>query len=94
MSGLSGSALMISNNGADTLTLTNAGAFTFATALPEAATYDVGIVSQPSNPARVCTVANGSGRISGGNVTDVQITCVGPLAASARWPNGRLPKPR
>jgi hypothetical protein len=86
VSGLNGSTLVISNNGTDTLTLTSAGAFAFATALPEAATYDVGVVSQPSNPAQVCTVANGSGRINGGNVTDVQITCVGPLALLSAAP--------
>lgn len=50
------------------------GSFTFATSLSYGASYNVTIVSQPSNPIQICSVANGSGT-SKANVTNVGVNC-------------------
>jgi 6-phosphogluconolactonase len=66
---------VLQNNGADPLPIATIGAFTFATPVATGATYDVTVRTQPSNPAQTCTVRNGSGSISGANVTNVTVTC-------------------
>ena len=79
VSGLAGSGLILQNNGGDDLTPSANGAFTFATALADGATYDVSIKTQPSSPAQLCAVANGQGTITGGtSVSSVVVTCVAP----------------
>ncbi|MCX7633139.1 MAG: hypothetical protein N2Z22_07395, partial [Turneriella sp.] len=72
VSGLSGT-LVLQNNGGDNLTLNSNGNFTFATALPNGASYNVTVHSQPMG--QNCTVTNGSGTISGANVTNVTVNC-------------------
>lgn len=74
VSGLSGSGLII-QNGADTLTLSANGPFTFPTAAGNAASYFVHILGQPRNPVQTCTVSRGAGTIAGSNVTNVAVTC-------------------
>jgi hypothetical protein len=81
VSGLVGTGLVLQNNGGDNLTITANGPFTFATALPDLSPYNVTVLTQPTGPAQVCTVTNGSGTISGANVTNVQVTCV-----TVQWP--------
>ncbi|MCX7633125.1 MAG: hypothetical protein N2Z22_07325, partial [Turneriella sp.] len=73
VTGLSGT-LVLQNNGGDDLILTADGNFTFATALPNGATYHVTIFTQPTG--KFCEVANESGQISGSNVTNVLVICV------------------
>lgn len=75
VSGLVGSGLVLQNNGGDDLAVAADGSFTFATPLPDTSTYDVTVATQPSNPAQVCSVTNGSGTIAGADVTDVEVTC-------------------
>ena len=72
VSGLTGT-VVLQNNGGDNLTLSASGGFTFATALADASPYAVTVLTQPSG--QTCTVANGSGTLSGANVTNVQVTC-------------------
>lgn len=78
VSGLVGSGLTIeeARSGVQ-LTPTN-GAFTFDYGYPDLATYDVRVVTQPTNPIQTCTVENGGGAISATDVTNVAITCVTP----------------
>ncbi len=72
--GLTGSGLVLSlNAGAQTLPVAANGAFTFPTGLANGAAYAVTIGTQPSG--QTCSVANGSGTISGANVTNVAVTC-------------------
>jgi hypothetical protein len=76
VSGLAGSGLSLSlNGGAQNLPVSANGSFTFPTGLANGATYAVTVGTQPSNPTQTCTVANGSGTISGANVTNVAVTC-------------------
>jgi len=76
VSGLAGSGLILRNNGGDDLPISGNGGFTFATPVPDGDLYSVSVASQPSGPAQNCTVSNGSGTVSGANVTNVQVTCV------------------
>lgn len=71
-----GDSVILQDNGGDSLTLTANGNFTFKTAVtgPTDA-YKVTVLTQPSNPNQICTVANGTGTASA-NVTNVAVTCV------------------
>jgi hypothetical protein len=72
--GLIGSGLVLSlNAGAQTLPVAASGAFAFPTGLANGVAYAVTIATQPSG--QTCSVANGSGTISGANVTNVTVTC-------------------
>ena len=65
--------VVLQDNGADNLTLTANGSFTFATNIGEGKTYNVTVATQPAG--QVCTVANGSGTVdkSGTDVTGVPL---------------------
>jgi hypothetical protein len=75
LSGLIGSGLILQNNGSDDLLLTGNGSFTFNTALADGSDYVVTVAVQPSGPGQECTVTDGSGTLSGSNVTDVSVAC-------------------
>ena len=74
VTGLSGDGLVLQNNGSDDLAVAGI-AFEFATALTDGASYAVTVLIQPNGQS--CDVTNGSGTISGANVTDVMVTCSG-----------------
>ena len=73
LSGLTGSGLVLQNNGGDDIAVSFNGSFTFAGLIADGSNYDVTVKTQPTN--QTCTVSNGSGTTSGANVTDVSITC-------------------
>jgi hypothetical protein len=75
VSGLSGSGLILRNNGGDELTIDDNGSYTFNTGLPIGARYNVTIAQQPTNPGQSCTVSNGTGLVLLGNVTNVTVRC-------------------
>jgi hypothetical protein len=79
VSGLTGTGLAL-RNGAETLAIHAAGAFSFATALPAGSAYAVTIATQPSGQS--CTVANGSGTVGSANVTSVAVSCTSPPATT------------
>jgi hypothetical protein len=74
VSGLSGSGLVLQNNGLDNLPISGTGtqSFTFPTLVP--GTYNVTVLTQPSNPTQTCLVTNGTGTATA-NVTNVTVTC-------------------
>lgn len=74
--GLAGSGLVLQNNGADNLTITQDGSFTFATSVQSGRPYNVTIATQPSGPAQECTVQNPSGVVDVANITNVEVRCV------------------
>ena len=76
VSGLNSSGLVLQNNGGDDLIIPANGAFTFATPLVDFSNYSVTVLSQPTNLSQTCTVSNGSGKLIGADITDVQISCV------------------
>lgn len=77
LTGLSGS-LVLRNNGADDLTVSADGAFTFATAVPSGGAYAVTVASHPTGPTQNCAVNSGSGTVASSDVTSVAVTCVTP----------------
>lgn len=72
VTGLTGTGLVLQDNGGDNLSVSAAGSFTFATKLASGASYSVTVMTQPSG--QTCTVASGSGTVSG-NVTTVAVSC-------------------
>ena len=77
VTGLTGTGLVLQDNGGDNLAIIASGPFTFKTAVAQSNAYSVTVSTQPSNPTQVCAVTNGSGTISS-NVTTVQVTCQTP----------------
>ncbi len=66
----SGGSVVLKNNGADPLTATATGAFTFSNAVAYGAGYSVTTYA----PGESCTVTNGSGTASA-NVANVSVSC-------------------
>ena len=73
VAGLTGTGLVLRNNGGDDLAVASNGSFTFATSLTSGSTYSVTVGTQPSG--QTCTVSNGSGTVTGANVTSVSVSC-------------------
>lgn len=80
--GLTGT-LVITNNGADELTINENGPFTFGVPLADGSAYEVTIVSQPDG--ELCSISSGTGTIDGTNVTDVAISCQASPEISANY---------
>lgn len=80
VTGLSGTGLVLQDNGGDNLAISGNGPFTFATKINSGSAYSVTVMTQPSNPAQTCTVANGSSTASA-NVTNVAVSCTNSVAA-------------
>lgn len=74
ISGLTGSGLVLQNNGGDNLTAAPGG-YAFATKLAHGSTYNVTVLTQPTSPAQICTVANASGTATAA-VTNANVSCV------------------
>lgn len=76
ISGLSGSGMVLSlNGGAQTLSPSANGTFTFPTSLASGSAYAVTVQTQPSSPAQTCSVASGNGTVTSANVTTVTVSC-------------------
>ncbi len=73
VSGLSGTGLVLQNNGGDSLAVSVAGTFTFATPVASGSAYGVTVASQP--PGQNCSVNNGAGTVIAAAVSNVSITC-------------------
>jgi len=88
LAGLAGTGLEIQNGDTDDLPVAANGGFTFTTTLASGSPYKVTVITQPSSPAQVCTVSNGSGTVATSNVTNVAITCTTtpPLTLTSSTP--------
>lgn len=75
VTGLTGTGLVLQNNGSGDLPIAANGNFAFATPLRTGATYAVTVRTQPTGPAQTCTVANGTGNVGSANVTTIAVTC-------------------
>ncbi|MDD3815990.1 MAG: GLUG motif-containing protein [Desulfocapsaceae bacterium] len=76
VSGLApGNSVVVQNNLGDDLTVTADGDFVFSTALDDGSAYAVSVLTQPTGPNQFCTVTNGTGILSGEDVSNVDITC-------------------
>ena len=77
VSGLAGSGLVLQNNAEDDLPIGVDGDFTFPMPLVDGSDYAVTVLTQPGEPDQACEVNDGSGAISGVDITNVDVTCVG-----------------
>lgn len=75
VTGLTGSGLVLRNNGAEDLPISSDGEFIFPTAVATGASYSVVVAQQPSNPSQTCSVEDGSGVMRFSDVTSVQVIC-------------------
>jgi len=81
VTGLTGSGLVLQNNGTDDLLITGDGPFTFATPLRPGGLYSVTVFSNPKNPSQTCSVTNGNGTVPTENVTNITVACTeGPVS--------------
>jgi len=81
VSGLAaGQSVVLQNNGSNNLTVNANGGFTFTTPIASGSTYSVTVLTSP--PGRACAVTSGSGTVAASNVTNVAITCTGPITGS------------
>jgi hypothetical protein len=75
VAGLTGSGLTLSYNGGTAVAVSRNGAFTSATSVTIGTAYSVTIVGQPTNPAQICAVSNGSGAMATANVSSISVSC-------------------
>lgn len=75
VNGLSGSGLVLRNNGADDVPVSANGSYSFVTTVASGSTYNVTVATPPFSPSQTCSVANGSGTVGNGNVTNVVVSC-------------------
>jgi 6-phosphogluconolactonase len=96
VSGLTGTGLVLQDNGGDNLSVTANGSFTFTTKINAGGTYSVAVLTQPSG--QTCTVTNASGTANA-NVTNVAVSCaassppppsVGKFAYTASYSDGTI----
>ena len=73
VSGLTGTGLVLQDNGADSLPVTTNGTFPFATQIASGSTYAVTILTQPTG--QTCTLGSNASGTATANVT-VAVTCV------------------
>ena len=88
VSELAGTGLVLQNNGGDDLAIGVDGSFTFASVIDDGSTYNITVFSQPvSSPNKTCTVANGSGILSGVDITNVTVSCINTYTVSSIVPS-------
>lgn len=73
ISGLDGT-VVLQNGGADNLTRSTNGVFTFPAELDSGDTYAVTVLTQPAG--QICSVSNGSGTVGSADITNIDVTCV------------------
>jgi environmental stress-induced protein Ves len=74
VAGLSGSGLVLQNNGGDDLAVTANGTFTFKTSIDGGTPYNITVLTQPTGPSQACSIANAAGTAAN-NVTSIAVTC-------------------
>ena len=75
VNGLTGTGLVLQNNGEDDLPVVANGVFVFPTAIYDGSGYDIAVLAKPDGSEEMCSIANGNGTVSGSNVSDVSVTC-------------------
>lgn len=85
VSGLTGTGLVLQNNGGDNLAVAANGAISFATLVGGGAPYAVSVLTQPVGQS--CSVANGAGTANA-NVANVAVSCA--VAGAKAWQGAGL----
>jgi YVTN family beta-propeller protein len=76
VSGLTGTGLVLQNNGGDDLTIYSIVTFVFTTALTDGSGYVATVLSDPTTPSQTCTVSSVSGTLGGTDVSSVSVDCI------------------
>lgn len=76
---LTGSGLVLQNNGSDDLSISADGNFTFATSVVSGTGYNVTVKKQPTNPIQKCIVSKNTGTVDGALVDNLAVSCMIPL---------------
>jgi Galactose oxidase, central domain len=83
VSGLSGTGLVLQDNGKDNLTINANGTFTFATPITSGGLYAVTVQTQPSSPTQTCAVAGTGSGTATANVAPITVSCTtNPVTAN------------
>ena len=83
VSGLTGTGLVLTNNGVDNLAVDANGPFTFARQIPAASAFNVVVTMQPAG--QTCSVADGSGVLTNSNYGRVAVACSTNVNKAARF---------
>ncbi len=87
VSSLTGSGLVIQNNGGGDLAISGSGSFAFTTPIASGQPFAITVKTQPTSPWQTCTVTGGSGTITNANIS-AQITCAAnPYSVSVNVAN-------
>jgi Galactose oxidase, central domain len=82
ITGLSGTGLVLQDNGANNLAISANSSFVFGTTIASGGTYAVTVSTQPSNPTQTCAVVGGTGTATA-NVTAIAVNCTtNPVTAT------------
>jgi hypothetical protein len=75
VSNLLGKGLVLENGARDDLPISANGPFNFPSKARLGDSYAVTVSTQPTDPSQICSVDNGAGTVTGGDVTNVAIKC-------------------
>ncbi len=76
----SGKTIVLQNNSGNDLTISTNGAYTFSASIANNASYEVTILTQPTN--QTCVLSNASGSVTSANIVNVDVTCsIGVLSS-------------
>lgn len=87
VTGLTGAGLVLQVNGGGNLAIAAAGSFTFVSPIAATTNYTVTVLTQPAG--QICTVANGSGTVTG-VVTNIAVTCGVTIGGTVTGLSGTL----
>jgi hypothetical protein len=88
VSGLASTGLVLQNNGGDDLPIAADGNFTFVTPILDHTGYEVTVSTQPAG--QNCTLSNDTGTVSGADITNVSVVCIGVIVAPASLPDSTV----
>lgn len=83
ITGLTGSGLVLQNNGGDDLSVTGNGDFSFSDGVLDGEDYEVTILTPPGNPPQKCSITGGDGTASAGIPVEITISCENSTWSSA-----------
>jgi hypothetical protein len=75
VAGLKGAGLVLQNNGADNLSVSVNGTFTFSASLITGDSYQVSVWTNPISPYQTCVVTHGGGTVTSAQITGIVVTC-------------------
>ena len=76
VAGLAAGKVTLKNNGGEELVVAQNGTFVFATPVASGKAFDVTVSTQPTMPTQTCTIDEGAGSVSDGDVKNIVVTCV------------------